>query len=94
VEGLYNGRFRYEVAFRPRCSIGRLLDAAALLGVFIAVKALELPISSGRDKLIICNRFSGPMLAFRCCLFFFGEYVSNRGWVKIMIVLYIHVCSS
>jgi hypothetical protein len=79
---LYSGKVRYEVAF-VRETLGRLLDAADLLGLFIVVKALDIPTSSVRDKLIIiCKRSSGPMVVFRCCLFFFVECVSNRGWVS------------
>jgi hypothetical protein len=55
------------------------LDAAALLGLFIVVKALEMPISSVREKLIIYNRFSGPMMVFRCCLFFLR--VCFKSWL-------------
>jgi hypothetical protein len=33
-------------------------------------------------ELIICNRFSGLMVVFRCFLFFFVECVSNRDWVS------------
>ncbi len=63
-----------------------MLDKAALLGVLIVVKALEMPISSVREKLIIANLFSALMVVCRCRWFFFVEWVSNRScWVsKIM----------